>query len=121
MLNLLGLTADDDEELSPNPFAVAAHQAPSPPAVEASAERLAFGMSRLAMRTLSLKRQCSREDPSMDALDQALMLEVGGPGSRRRRCSHSGCCCLSASAVRSTTGAQHPMLQCGVCCFASRA
>ena len=60
----------------PNPFALAAggmagleHEA---------ADQLAAGLSRLDMRTLSLKRQCSRDDTALDALDQALLMEVGG-------------------------------------------
>jgi hypothetical protein len=39
------------------------------------AESLAASLNRLAMRTLSLKRQCSRDDTALDALDQALLAE----------------------------------------------
>lgn len=67
-----------------NPFAAAAASMPA----EASAfgghggsgddgsDQLAAGLSKLRMRTLSLKRQCSRDDTALDALDQALLMEV---------------------------------------------
>jgi hypothetical protein len=42
---------------------------------DAATDQLAAGLSRLEMRTLSLKRQCSRDDTALDALDQALLME----------------------------------------------
>lgn len=70
----------------PNPFALAstggAADEGQPAGVgggaqDAATDQLAAGLSRLEMRTLSLKRQCSRDDTALDALDQALLMEVG--------------------------------------------
>lgn len=70
----------------PNPFALASAGAEDdwqPAGIaggveDAATDQLAAGLSRLEMRTLSLKRQCSRDDTALDALDQALLMEVGG-------------------------------------------
>ena len=69
----------------PNPFALASAGAEDDwqPAgfaggvEDAATDQLAAGLRRLEMRTLSLKRQCSRDDTALDALDQALLMEVG--------------------------------------------
>lgn len=48
-------------------------------AQDPGAEQLAQGLSRLAMRTLSLKRQCSRGGEALDPLEAALLMEVREP------------------------------------------
>lgn len=77
----------DEDDVVPNPFAAAAaalpHELSAFGAAEeqgsAAADQLTLGLSQLRMRTLSLKRQCSRGGPGtqqLDALDQALLMEV---------------------------------------------
>lgn len=49
---------------------------PWPGVQDPGADQLAQGLSRLAMRTLSLKRQCSRGGEALDPLEAALLMEV---------------------------------------------
>ncbi|KAL4434410.1 hypothetical protein ABPG75_000851 [Micractinium tetrahymenae] len=48
---------------------------PWQPVQDPGADQLAQGLSRLAMRTLSLKRQCSRAGEGLDPLEAALLME----------------------------------------------
>lgn len=83
------LSLMDNSEAQVSPFTAAAHVPPEGAWTPGSdgggpwcavqdpgADQLAQGLSRLAMRTLSLKRQCSRGGEALDPLEAALLMEV---------------------------------------------
>ncbi|KAL4860214.1 ABC transporter I family member 19 [Chlorella vulgaris] len=83
LFGILGPSVPAPDAGNANPFAAAAKaeapwESPSggtPRAHASGTDTLAASLNRLAMRTLSLKRQCSRDDTALDALDQALLQE----------------------------------------------